>query len=55
MVRCRSKKCQEKYRKLINKIMLTVPEKYRHDYSKVRELAKPHITKKEWVEWRARQ
>jgi len=51
MVRCRSEKCLKRQRELVNKIMLTVPVKYRYDYEDVKKMAKPFVQKKEWDVW----
>lgn len=51
MVRCRSKKCLEKQREIVNKIMLTIHPKFRFDYEEVKKHAKPFIQLKEWKEW----
>ena len=54
MVRCRSKKCQEAYQAIVDNVMLTVPKQFRYDYSEVRNRAKPHIQKHEWLNWLGR-
>ena len=51
MVRCRSRKCLERQRKIVNQIMLKVPEIYRFDYEQVKKHAKPFVQKREWRAW----
>jgi len=51
MVRCRSEKCIKIQKKIVNKIMLTIPEEFRFDYEEVKKRAKPFIQKKEWKVW----
>lgn len=51
MVRCRSQKCLERQRKIVSKIILTIPEEFRYDYEEVKKRAKPFVQKKEWKEW----
>lgn len=51
MVCCRSQKCLEKQREIVNKIMLTIPKEFRFDYEEVKKRAKPFVQKKEWKIW----
>lgn len=51
MVRCRSAKCLERQRKIVNKIMLTVPLEFRFDYEEVKKKAKPFVQFGEWKTW----
>jgi len=51
MVRCRTQKCVERQKKIVRKIMATIPKEFRFDYEEVRKRAKPFIQKKEWKIW----
>lgn len=55
MVKCRSWKCTKKQREIVDRIMNTVPRKYRSKYEDVKKHARPFITEKEWKDWRKRQ
>ena len=55
MVRCRTWKCTERHRQLIDRIMSNIPAKFQLNYEEVKLRAKPHITEKEWKDWRKRR
>ena len=51
MVKCRSQKCLERQRKIVNKIMLTIHPDSRYDYEEVKKRCRPFIQFGEWKTW----
>ncbi len=52
MPKCRSTKCIEKYKKIVRRIMSTIPVEYRMNYEEVCKYATPHISLAEWKTWK---
>lgn len=55
MIRCRSRRCLEKQKEIVRKIMLTIPEEFRFNYKEVKKRAKPFVQKQEWLIWKYEQ